>query len=48
MKKYVYDNLAENIDIDDIYNVISTDTTEIELKIGGKQNVSFFIDVYSS
>ena len=47
-KKYVYDNLAENIDIDDIYEVISTDTTEVKLEEDGKQNVSFFIDVYSS
>ena len=47
-KKYIYDNLAENIDIDDIYEVISTDTTEVNLEVGGKQNVSFFIDAYSS
>lgn len=47
-KKYVYDNLAENIDIDDIYEVISTDTTEVKLEEDGKQNVSFFIDAYSS
>jgi len=48
VKKYVYENLAENINIDDIYEVISTDTTEVKLEIGGKQNVSFFIDAYSS
>lgn len=47
-KKYVYENLAENINIDDIYEVISTDTTEVKLEVGGKQNVSFFIDAYSS
>ena len=47
-KKYVYKNLAENINIDDIYEVISTDTTEVDLEVGGKQNVSFFIDAYSS
>lgn len=47
-KKYVYENLAENINIDDIYEVISTDTTEVKLEEDGKQNVSFFIDAYSS
>lgn len=48
VKKYVYDNIAENINIDDIYEVISTDTTEVKLKKDGKQNISFFIDAYSS
>lgn len=47
-KKYTYQNIAENIDIDDIYKVISTDTTEVKLEEGGKQNVSFFIDAYST
>lgn len=47
-KKYTYQNIAENIDIDDIYKVISTDTTEIKLGEDGKQNVSFFIDAYST
>ena len=47
-KKYTYENIAENIEIDDIYKVISTDTTEVKLEEGGKQNVSFFIDAYSS
>ena len=47
-KKYVYENIAENIEIDDIYKVISTDTTEVKLEQDGKQNVSFFIDAYSS
>ena len=47
-KKYTYQNIAENIDIDDIYKVISTDTTEVKLETDGKQNVSFFIDAYSS
>lgn len=47
-KKYVYENIAEKIDINDIYKVISTDTTEVKLEQGGKQNVSFFIDAYSS
>ncbi len=46
-KKYTYQNIAENIDIDDIYKVISTDTTEVKLETE-KQNVSFFIDAYSS
>lgn len=47
-KKYTYQNIAENIDIDDIYKVISTDTTEVKLEEDGKQNVSFFIDAYST
>lgn len=47
-KKYVYENIAESINIDDIYKVISTDTTEVKLETDGKQNVSFFIDAYSS
>lgn len=47
-KKYTYQNIAENINIDDIYKVISTDTTEVKLEEGGKQNVSFFIDAYST
>ena len=46
--KYTYENIAENISIDDIYKVISTDTTEVKLELDGKQNVSFFIDAYSS
>ena len=46
--KYTYENIAENINIDDIYKVISTDTTEVKLEQDGKQNVSFFIDAYSS
>ena len=46
--KYTYKNLAENIDINDIYQVISTDTTEVKLEKGGKQNISFIIDAYSS
>ena len=46
--KYTYKNIAENISIDDIYKVISTDTTEVKLELDGKQNVSFFIDAYSS
>ena len=39
---------AKNINIDDIYKVISTDTTEVKLEEDGKQNVSFFIDAYST
>lgn len=46
--KYTYQNIAETIDIDDIYKVISTDTTEVKLDEDGKQNVSFFIDAYST
>ena len=46
--KYTYENIAENINIDDIYKVISTDTTEVNLEKDGKQNVSFFIDAYST
>ena len=46
--KYTYENIAENINIDDIYEVMSTDTTEVNLEIDGKQNVSFFIDAYST
>ena len=46
--KYIYQNTAENIEIDDIYKVISTDTTEVKLQKDGKQNVSFFIDAFSS
>ena len=45
-KKYTYQNIAESTNIDDIYKVISTDTTEIKLEEDGKQNVSFFIDAY--
>ena len=47
-KKYVYQNIAENTEIDDIYKVLSTDTTEVKLEQDGKQNVSFIIDSYSS
>lgn len=46
--KYTYQNIAENTDINDIYKVISTDTTEVKLEFGGKQNISFFIDAYST
>ena len=46
--KYTYQNIAENIEIDDVYKVISTDTTEVKLEKDGKQNVSFFIDAFSS
>ena len=47
-KKYTYQNIAESTNIDDIYKVISTDTTEVKLEKDGKQNVSFFIDAYST
>ena len=46
--KYTYQNIAENIKIDDIGKVISTDTTEVKLEKDGKQNISFFIDAYST
>ncbi len=46
--KYVYNNLAENIEISNINQVLSTDTTEIKLEEGGKQNVSFIIDTYNT
>ena len=45
--KYVYGNIAENIEINDIFKVLSTDTTEVKLKEDGKQNISFIIDAYS-
>lgn len=48
VKKYTYQNIAENIDINDIYKVISTDTTEVKSEKDGKQNISFFIDAYST
>lgn len=47
-QKYTYQNIAENTEIDDIYKVLSTDTTEVKLQKAGKQNVSFIIDSYSS
>lgn len=47
-KKYTHQNIAENINIDDIYKVISTDTIEAKLEEDRKQNVSFFIDAYST
>lgn len=46
--KYVYHNIAENIEITDINQVLSTDTTEVNLIENGKQNVSFIIDTYNS
>ena len=36
-KKYTYQNIAENIDMYNIYKVISTDTTEVKLEEDGKQ-----------
>ena len=44
----VHDYEENRCTIDDIYKVISTDTTEVKLELDGKQNVSFFIDAYSS
>lgn len=46
--KYTYKNLAENIEINDINQVLSTDTTEVKLEDGGKQNVSFIIDAFTT
>ena len=46
--KFTYQNTVKNNEIDDIYKVISTDTTEVKLEKDGKQNVSFFIDAFSS
>lgn len=42
-----YDNIAENMEITDINQVLSTDTTECKLKIDGKQHVSFIVDAFS-
>jgi len=47
-KKYVYENLAEHMQITDINQVLSTDTTEVKLEFDGKQHVSFVIDAYST
>lgn len=44
---YRYDNIAENIKITNINQVLTTDTTELKLEIDGKQNVSFIADAYS-
>lgn len=46
-KKIYISKYNWKFDIDDIYKVISTDTTEIKLE-KEKQNVSLFIDAYSS
>jgi putative transposase len=46
--KYVYNNIAENIEINNINQVLSTDTTEVKLDEDGKQNVSFIIDAYNT
>ena len=42
-----YDNIAENIEINDINQVLTTDTTEYKLETDGKQNISFIADAYS-
>ena len=42
-----YDNLAENVKIHNINQVLTTDTTEYKLEIDGKQNISFIADAYS-
>ena len=46
--RYTYQNIAEKIEINEINKVISTDTTEVKLEKDGKQNVSFFIDAYTT
>ena len=42
-----YKNIAENVKINNINQVLTTDTTEYKLEIDGKQNVSFIADAYS-
>lgn len=42
-----YNNIAENININSINQVLTTDTTEYKLEIDGKQNISFIADAYS-
>lgn len=42
-----YKNIAENMKITDINQVLSTDTTEVKLETG-KENVSFIIDAYTT
>lgn len=44
---YRYDNIAENMEINDINQVLTTDTTEYKLEVDGKQNISFIADAYS-
>ena len=44
---YTYKNIAENMDITDVNQVLSTDTTEVKLETG-KENVSFIIDAYTT
>ena len=46
-KVFRYDNIAENLKINNINQVLTTDTTEYKLEIDGKQNVSFIADAYS-
>ena len=42
-----YDNIAENIIINDINQVLTTDTTEYKLEVDGKNHVSFIADAYT-
>ncbi len=44
---YVYKNLTQNLQITNINQVLSTDTTELDVD-KRKQNISFIIDAYSS
>jgi transposase InsO family protein len=46
-KTYTYRNIAENMEINDMNQVLSTDTTEVKLE-QEKQNVSFIIDAYTT
>ena len=45
--QYRYDNIAETVNINDINQVLSTDTTEVSID-KEKQNISFIIDAYTS
>lgn len=42
-----YDNIAENIIINDINQVLTTDTTEYKLEVDGKKHISFIADAYT-
>jgi len=42
-----YNNIAENIDITNINQVLTTDTTELKLDVDGKQHISFIADAYT-
>jgi len=46
-ESFRYDNIAENIEIKNINQVLTTDTTEIKLEYDGKQHISFIADAYT-